>query len=186
MKYGAHVFVWKGTYGDDELAEILEKAAALGLSFLEVSVGDDLHFDAALLGRRARNAGIELALSPGGLWPMGCDISSDDPRERERGIEWHTKALVKAEECGAVAYAGAIYGHPGRVGPRPPSSGQKARIAAALHELAERGARGGVRLVLEPMSHFRTHIANRPDGDAFVRAARAFIEERFARARRAR
>jgi D-psicose/D-tagatose/L-ribulose 3-epimerase len=35
-------------------------------------------------------------------------------------------------------------------------------VARGLHRLAAEAAAGGVRLALEPMSHFRTHIANTP------------------------
>ena len=162
LKYGAHVFVWFDRYGDNDLAGLLQKAQGLGLAFLEVSVGDDMHFDAELLGRRASSLGIELVISPGGLWPMECDISLADKRDRERGLAWHKRALDGAGACGALAYAGAIYGHPGRVGPRPPSQAEKECIADGLHELAEYGAERNVLVALEPMSHFRTHVANEP------------------------
>jgi D-psicose/D-tagatose/L-ribulose 3-epimerase len=67
-----------------------------------------------------------------------------------------------AGEAGAVAYAGAIYGHPGHVERRRPEADELARAASALHELAEHAAARNVALVLEPMSHFRTHISNTP------------------------
>ena len=35
-------------------------------------------------------------------------------------------------------------------------------IAAGLHELAEYAAPKGIAVVLEPMSHFRTHLVNNP------------------------
>ena len=35
-------------------------------------------------------------------------------------------------------------------------------IASSLCELSEYGEKRGVRIVIEPMSHFRTHVANRP------------------------
>jgi len=162
MKYGAHVYVWQERYGDEELAALLGRAVALGLDFVEVSVGDDLHFDAVLLGRRASALGLELGVSPGGLWPMQCDVSSDDAGERAMGVAWHRRALDVCGECGAVAYAGGLYGHPGRVGPRPLSRKQKLRLAECLHDLAEYAAGRGTRMALEPMSHFRTHVANTP------------------------
>jgi len=63
---------------------------------------------------------------------------------------------------GAVAYTGALYGHPGTVKRRVPPADEYPRTAEGLRALAEYGAAAGVRIVLEPMSHFRTHIANTP------------------------
>ena len=162
MKYGAHIFLWLDRYGDDELAAILDRAVGLGLSFLEISIGDDVHFDHELLGRRAASLGMELILGPGGLWPMNCDISLESAEDRKAGIAWHKTAIDRCAACGAIAYAGGIYGHPGRIGPRPPSQAEKLRIAEGLHGVAAYGQERGVRLVVEPMSHYRTHIANTP------------------------
>ncbi|MCB0043173.1 MAG: sugar phosphate isomerase/epimerase, partial [Caldilinea sp.] len=61
-----------------------------------------------------------------------------------------------------VAYAGALYGHPGVVKRRRPPAGEYAWTAEGLHALADYAAARGVKIVLEPMSHFRTHLANTP------------------------
>ena len=37
---------------------------------------------------------------------------------------------------------------------------QRRVTAEGLHSLAEYGAAHGVKIVLEPMSHFRTHLVN--------------------------
>lgn len=162
MKYGAHVFLWEYPRTDDDHARLLDKCGDLGLSFLEISTGDDNAFDPALLGRRAREAGLELVVGPGGVWPMECDISLPEPDCRRAGLEWHKRALDVCGACGAIAYAGATYGHPGRSEYRPPCPDQRRRVAEGLHELAEYAADRNVRLLIEPMSHFRTHLANTP------------------------
>ncbi len=162
MKYGAHVFVWQDRYGDDELRRILDDAAAWGLSFLEVAVGDDIQFNASKLGDEANARGLELVFSPGGAWPVECDISLTDERHRAAGLDWHRRAIERSATAGASAYTGAIYGHPGTVQRRRLSESDNKRIAETLHQLAEDAADGGLDLVLEPMSHFRTHVANTP------------------------
>jgi D-psicose/D-tagatose/L-ribulose 3-epimerase len=68
-----------------------------------------------------------------------------------------------AAELGAVAYTGAIYGHPGTVKRRRPPEDEFRWAAAGLHALAEHGAGLGVVLAIEPMSHFRTHVVNTPE-----------------------
>ena len=76
------------------------------------------------------------------------------------GLAWHQHQVDLAAEVGAVAYAGALYGHPGVVKRRRPPADEYRVTAAGLHAFAEYGAAQGVQIVLEPMSHFRTHMVN--------------------------
>ena len=162
MKYGAHIYIWTDHWADDQLP-LLERAKSLGLDCVEIAVGDDAQLNAQLTRDRARSLGLDLVLSPGGLWPMECDISVADPANRAKGLAWHRNWISRAAEAGAVAYTGAIYGHPGRVCRRPRQAGELERTAENLRLLAEHAAKCGVRLVIEPMSHFRTHVVNTPE-----------------------
>jgi D-psicose/D-tagatose/L-ribulose 3-epimerase len=161
MYFGAHSYLFTDRWSDDRLG-ILDTAAELGLGCLEIAVGDDVVFDAALTRRRAEALGLKLLVSPGGEWPAACDLSSDAPAERRQGLAWHRRQVDLAARLGAVAYCGALYGRPGVVRRRRPPAGEYDRIAEGLHALAAYGARQGVAIVLEPMSHFRTHVANTP------------------------
>jgi D-psicose/D-tagatose/L-ribulose 3-epimerase len=161
MKLGFHCFILTERWSDDALP-ILDRAVALGADCVEVSTGDDVHFSPASTRARAESLGLTLVVSPGGAWPFDCDLSADDPVQRARGLAWHQRQLDVAAEMGAVAYTGALYGHPGTVQRRIPPADEYPRTAEGLHALAEYGAALGVEVVLEPMSHFRTHIANTP------------------------
>lgn len=161
FKFGAHIFLWIERW-DESSAWLIDHAAGLGLSCLEIAVGDDVVLQPEDLRRRSADARIELILSPGSIWPDECDISLVDPAQRRRGVEWHTHWIRMAAACGAVAYAGAIYGHPGTVMRRKRSDDEIARTADGLHQLAEEARREGVTLALEPMSRFRTHLVNTP------------------------
>ena len=162
VTFGAHMFVWSDRLDDVRLGRALETVAGLGLGFLEIPIGDDVRFDARAVRRRGDELGVSRVLSPGADWPMECDISLDDPAARQRALAWHARAIELCAECGAVAYTGAIYGHPGRVGPGPPRRAELVRVADGLRQLAERAEGCGVKLAIEPMSHFRTHVVNTP------------------------
>ena len=162
MKYGAHCYIFTDRWADDQL-HVLDMAGELGLDMVELSVGDDVHFTPALTAARARALGLELVIGPGGHWPMECDLSSDTPSERKLGLTWHKRQVDLAAELGAIAYAGALYGHPGIIKRRRPPAEEYVHTAAGLHELAGYADRQGVAIVLEPMSHFRTHLVNRPE-----------------------
>jgi D-psicose/D-tagatose/L-ribulose 3-epimerase len=161
MIYGAHVFLWIERWSDSTI-DLLDRARSLGLSCLEIALGDDVIFTPALVRRRAEMFGMQIVGSPGGDWPMNADISDDDPANRKFGLDWHRRQIDICAEMGAVAYTGAIYGHPGRVCRRIPPKDEYPRTAENLHILAEYAASRGMPLVLEPMSHFRTHMVNTP------------------------
>ena len=155
MKYGVHSYVFTDRWADDKL-DILDTVKELGLDCFEIGVGDDVPFTAELTRRRAEILGLELLISPGGEWPIECDLSSDSPAGRKRGLAWHKKQVDLANKLGAVTYCGALYGHPGVVKRRRPPTDEYEHTAESLHHLAEYGEQNGVRIVLEPMSHFRT------------------------------
>jgi len=161
MKYGAHIYVWTDRWSDENL-HLMDRGKALGLDYLEISTGDDVKFTPRLTAERAESLSLEIVLSPGGLWPMDCDISSEDPTQRNKGLDWHRKAIDLAAEVGARAYTGAIYGHPGHVAQRRQSPGEHQITAENLHVLAQYAKENDVKLVLEPMSRFRTHVVNTP------------------------
>ena len=162
MWFGAHAFLWEYRSADGGLA-LLDCAAELGLDALEIALGDDRDLPLARLGERARALNLRIVCSPGGVWPMECDIALDDPSAQRRGLEWHRRRIDEAAGAGAVAYTGALYGHPGHVERRKPTEEEYRRIAGHLHALAEFAAGRGVALALEPMSHFRTHLVNTPE-----------------------
>lgn len=159
MRFGAHSYIFTEFWSDDRL-DLLDTVVALGLDCFEIAVGDDVHFSHALTRRRAEALGLTLIVSPGGHWPIECDLSADDPAGRAAGLAWHKRQVDAAAELGAVAYTGALYGHPGVVRRRIPPADEYLHTAEGLHALAEYGAAQGVAIVIEPMSHFRTHLIN--------------------------
>jgi D-psicose/D-tagatose/L-ribulose 3-epimerase len=161
MKLGLHCYLFTERWSDDCL-DILDTARSLGAECFEVVVGDDIEFTPRFTRQRAEALGLTLTVGPGGLWPVECDLSADEPSDRAKGVAWHCQQIDLAAELGSAAYTGALYGHPGTVKRRVPPLDEYPRTAEGLHRLAEHAARRGVALAVEPMSHFRTHIANTP------------------------
>jgi len=159
MQFGAHCYLFTERWSDDSLP-VLDEMAALGLDLAELSVGDDVDFTPQRTRRRAEALGLTLVIGPGGAWPLSADLAADDAAGRAEGLAWHCRQVDLAAEVGAVAYAGALYGHPGVVKRRRPPVDELSWTAAGLHALAEYAAARTVKVVLEPMSHFRTHLVN--------------------------
>jgi D-psicose/D-tagatose/L-ribulose 3-epimerase len=158
---GVHSYLWT-EYWSDAALDILDAARGLGAEFMEIGVGDDVQFTPRLTRQRAEVLELALCLGPGNAWPLVCDLSSELAEERALGLAWHQKQVDLAAELGALAYGGALYGHPGVVKRRIAPPDEYERIAEGLHRLAEYGRQRGVLIVVEPMSHFRTHVANTP------------------------
>lgn len=162
IKYGAHIYLWTDSWSEDTLY-LIERTAGLGLSSIEIAVGDEVKFNARSINKLAREFQTDIILSPGGVWPMHADISHDAVENRKAGLAWHKKWINNCESCGAIAYTGAIYSHPGRIEKRKPSPDEFSHAAENLNELAEYSRKHGTLLVIEPMSHFRTHLVNTPE-----------------------
>ncbi len=159
MQYGAHIYIFTQRWDDHQLW-VLDTAKRLGLDLVELSVGDDVRFSAQKTRQHAHSLGLTLTVGPGGAWPLDCDLSDDEPARRAKGLAWHKRQVDLSAELGAVAYAGALYGHPGVIKRRRPPAEEYAVTAEGLHALAEYAAQYDIRIVLEPMSHFRTHLVN--------------------------
>jgi len=161
MKLGAHIYLWMEKWSDAEVG-LFDRARGLGLDTIELSVGLDVKFSTALTRRAAQAAGISLLVGPGGAWPDGADLSDDDPANRRAALDFHKAIVDQTAELGGMAYAGALYGRPGKVLKRRPPPEEFVRTAEGLHALAEHAQKAGVKIVLEPMSRFRSHVANTP------------------------
>ncbi len=161
MKLGAHIYLWMERWSDAEIG-LFERARALGLDMIALSVGLDVPFSHAKTRRAAEAAGVGLLVGPGGAWPDGADLSDDQPENRQAALKFHKDIIDQTAELGAVAYAGAIYGRPGKSLRRLPPADELPRTAEGLHALAEHARSRGVLLVLEPMSRFRSHVNNTP------------------------
>jgi D-psicose/D-tagatose/L-ribulose 3-epimerase len=161
IKFGSHCYIFVDQWSDQCLG-VLEQASDLGLDCLEIAVGDDVEFASRPLRQTAARLGLDLVISPGALWPLENDLSLEEIEARQRALAWHKKQVDLAAELGALAYCGALYGHPGVVKRQRPCTEEYQRTAEGLNELAEHAGRAGVALVLEPMSHFRTHVVNTP------------------------
>jgi D-psicose/D-tagatose/L-ribulose 3-epimerase len=162
MKLGAHIYLWMERWSDAETG-LFERARALGLDMIELSVGLDVPFSVAKTRRAAEAAGVGLLVGPGGAWPDGADLSDDLPETRRAALKFHTDIIDQTAELGGVAYAGALYGRPGKSLRRLPPADELPRTAEGIHLLSEHAKKRGIILVIEPMSRFRSHIANTPE-----------------------
>ncbi len=160
-KFGAHIFLWIEKWTSKELW-LLDRAKQLGLDCLEIAIGDDVEFDAKAIRKASESLGLEIITSPGGIWPVQADLSDANIDNRKFAMEWHKMWIDQAAESGATAYTGALYSHPGHIDKKRISPDDLKHSAESLHELAEYSKKKNIKIVLEPMSHFRVSLVNTP------------------------
>lgn len=163
MKYGAHIYIFDERVDTPWVIDLIGRFAQLGLDFIEVPLGDNVRLDPPAIRDALARHGLELVTSPGGDWPMDRDVSSPDAAGRQAGVEWHKRCLEVSAACGALAYTGAIYGHPGQVRYTLDSRQDARRAVSGIAELADYAGERDLLLCLEPMSHFRSHVVNTPE-----------------------
>jgi D-psicose/D-tagatose/L-ribulose 3-epimerase len=159
IRFGAHIFIWIEKWSSAEI-QLMERAKDLGLHGLDISIGDDVEFDEKLIRKESESLDLEIFISPGNLWPMEADISLPGKEAGETALAWHNRWISRAANAGVKAYSGALYGHPGCINRVAPDPEEHKRICERLHAMAEHAQREGIKILLEPMSHFRTHVAN--------------------------
>lgn len=148
---------------DSHQIPLMEQARGLGLDAFEIPIGDEVVFNPELIRSKSEELAMDIFISPGGIWPMEMDISLPDKTLAKKGLDWHCKWIAKGAAAGAKAYTGALYGHAGRIVKTAPDNDEFKRICENLNKMSEFAAQHDVKIVLEPMSHFRTHIANTPE-----------------------
>ncbi len=161
ITFGAHIFLWIEQWTDEKLY-LFEHVKSLGLDCLEIAVGDDVEYNPKKILAESEKSGTKIVISPGGVWPSEADIAHPDKECRSFGLQWHKDWIRAGAEAGAHAYTGALYAHPGRIVKDKQDNEEWKYAAENLCHLAEYASQYNMAIVLEPMSHFRTHLANTP------------------------
>ncbi|WP_417774425.1 sugar phosphate isomerase/epimerase family protein [Stappia sp.] len=142
------------------------KAADLGFDFVELLVPepeDDI--DLAETRRAAEDAGLFLVLAAR-VSPTRS-IASDDPANRQGGLDYLKRSVEVADTLGARIVGGPLYGEPMVFAGRPPvprtdeDIAQRAeRTVAGLKEAAAFARSAGKVLALEALNRFETDVVS--------------------------
>lgn len=135
----------------------------MGYDILEVAVEDKDLIDWAKLKQVVRDAGIKVTIS--GAFGAERDISSDNPRIREQGLQYIADCVRIAGDMGSPVFGGPVYSAVGKT--RIVSAAQKQQEREwCLENLAKAGkiARDcGVTIGVEPLNRFETDMINTAD-----------------------
>jgi D-psicose/D-tagatose/L-ribulose 3-epimerase len=135
----------------------------MGYDILEVAVENKDLIDWDKLKNLAREVGIDLLIS--GAFGPDRDISSEDPRIREQGLQYILECIHLAEKMGSPIFTGPVYSAVGKTRLVPEDQKKRERDWC-LENLAKVGKVAqecGVVVGVEPLNRFETDMVNTAD-----------------------
>lgn len=165
LHLGAHWFLWASDVSGDDIDVVAAGAAAAGLEFVEVPLLDPTFIDTARVRETLARHGITATCS------LGLPSHAHAPDEPTLAIEFLHGAIDTAAALGSHWLTGSLYGHLGRVTGRAPTDGELETIARVLREAADHAAEVELRLGVEIINRYETHLVNTAAAAANLLAA---------------
>jgi D-psicose/D-tagatose/L-ribulose 3-epimerase len=159
MKFGASTWLWTSPFKTETVA-LFSKIKRMGFDFVEIPVEDPTLIDPSVVRR---------ALADNGLAPVICgafgptrDLTSDDPKLRETGLDYITRCLDIAVALGGQFLAGPMYSAVGkaRLVPAEQRRIEWQRAVENLRRVAGLAADRKLRIAIEPLNRFETDLVN--------------------------
>jgi D-psicose/D-tagatose/L-ribulose 3-epimerase len=153
-RFGAHAFIWESTWTPDAARRVISSAAQAGLDFVEIPLLRPADFDAAGARGLLEEYGLDATCSLG--LPADATLP-DDPPAAEAFLD---QALAQVERVGSPVLSGVVYGTLGVLPGRAPSEAERDVVAASLKRAARTARTLGLRLGIEPVNRYETHLVN--------------------------
>ncbi|GAB1482889.1 sugar phosphate isomerase/epimerase [Treponema sp.] len=158
MELGIHAYAWCAEWSNATL-DILDKAKAQGLDFLEIPLMCLDKFDAEEVRKRKNRVGIDVVTSNVLLEPS-VDITSLDPSARKSGVEYLKRCVDATAAIESNSFSGVIYSQYLKPASRPPSEAEWNYSADCLREVANHAKQYGVEIGLEPVTRYESYLLN--------------------------
>jgi D-psicose/D-tagatose/L-ribulose 3-epimerase len=159
MKVGINMLLWTTHVGREHFP-LFAKLKAVGYDGIEIpvmDVSDPAHF--AMLGRVAREHGLECTASTAMPADQGSPISPDPAARRAAGD--HLRRVIEcAHNIGAELLIGPIYQVIGQFTGTGPTQTELDHAAGVHREIAAFAETAGVRCAVEPLNRFEAHLIN--------------------------
>lgn len=153
--FGVHTSMWTMAWDAEGSRRAVDAAVAHGFDFIEIALLAPDAVDAAASRAMLEAARLRAVCSlglPRAVWP-----SRHGPDDAAAFLG---RALDVAHATGAEALTGVTYGGIGETTGAPPTQGELDRVAATLERAAAHAARLGMRLGIEPVNRYESHLIN--------------------------
>lgn len=141
------------TFGDLPLGEIARRLSALGFDGVEL-MGDVEQYRAREAAQILRDHGLAVL----SLTPADVDLAHPDPALRAQAVEYYLRLLDFAAEIDRPLVA--CHGQVGRVRATSGQADEYAFFAVGVRQVAERARAMGLRLVMEVLNRYESHLLN--------------------------
>jgi sugar phosphate isomerase/epimerase len=151
MKYGTCTWI----FGDEPLASLAPRLAALGLD------GIELFGDLSLDLQEARKILADHHLGVLSLTPDNVDLCHPDPTIHRAARDYYFRLIDFAAETGAPLIS--CHGKVGRVRPADSYEAEWNLMVEAVRDLAQRAAQNNLRVAIELLNRYEAHLLNNVD-----------------------
>lgn len=140
-------------FGDTPLKEVARGLSRLGYDGVEL-LGDPSRYPPQKVKRLLAGHGLSVF----SLTPLDVDLAHPDPGVRGRALDYYLELLEYGAELGAGVVA--CHGRVGRVRPIASQAEEERLFVEGAARLAARAEGVGLRLALEPLNRYESHLVN--------------------------
>lgn len=155
---GAHTAVWTACWDEEGAERAASGAAAAGLDFLEIPLGDPTAFDVASTRDLLEGYGLGCTCS------VGLPPDAHAPDAPEQALAFLEGAIEVTAALGSEVLTGEVYTCLGAFTGRPPEKEEIIAVAHILKRAARHAARYKVSLGVQPVNRFETYLVNTAAG----------------------
>jgi D-psicose/D-tagatose/L-ribulose 3-epimerase len=162
MLFGASTFIWASPFSTQNI-DLLTKVKTMGYDIIEIAVEDARVIEWEVIKDVARDLDLQITIS--GAFGTERDISSTEPRYRQRGKDYIIDCIRIAADTGSPIFGGPLYSAVGktRLVAEDQKKQERAWCVDTLVEVSKMASDYGVILGLEPLNRFETDMINTVD-----------------------
>jgi D-psicose/D-tagatose/L-ribulose 3-epimerase len=154
LRLGAHTFIWAPQWDEAGAVCATASAAAAGLEVVEIPL-----LDPSAVPIQATLETLErYQMTP--TCSLGLPATAHAPDHPDEAIQFLRGAIDTAAALGSDWLTGAIYGHLGHVTGVAPTTSEIDTIAFVLQHAADHAQERGIRLGIEVINRYETHLIN--------------------------
>ena len=155
---GAHAAVWTSRWSSGGAERAIGGAAAAGLDFVEVPLGDPKEVDVAL------TRGLLDRYEVGATCSVGLPEDAHAPVAPDRAVAFLEKAVEVTAALGSEVLTGEVYTHLGTFTGMPPEKHELVAVAGVLKRAARLADALGVSIGVQPVNRFENYLVNTARG----------------------
>lgn len=154
LRLGAHTFIWAPRWDEAGAASAAAGAADAGFEIVEIPLLQPSEVSVPETVKLLNRFQLSATCS------LGLPADAHAPDQPEEAIRFLVTAIDTAADIGSEWLTGALYGHLGRLTGAAPTSGEIDTIAMVLRTAADRARERGIRLGIEIVNRYETHLVN--------------------------